>query len=300
MTRDEAKAAIEARGGRVTSSVSKKTCVRGGGQGSRVEARQGRGARGRRARRGGVPDLLSVLGAPVDDADYTDGLMPRTVLALSFASSWRSPSEPSASWSATAPRRDRGIRWRRRRSGRSALRRSPTSCERVNPAVVHITCRTAGAGRRRSETRPTEGDTVRGEGSGFIVDPEGYILTNHHLVAVAERIRVRLADKRELPATLVGADPSTDLALLKVDAAGLPPVPLGDSDGCAWASGSARSATRIASSTRSRSASCRRRAARSTTRPSTPTSRPTPPSTPATPAGRSSTPRARRSASTPR
>jgi serine protease Do len=70
----------------------------------------------------------------------------------------------------------------------------------------------------------------RGEGTGFIVDPDGYILTNHHLVASPERIRVRLADRREFTATLVGTDPSTDLALLKVKAEGLPAVKMGDSD----------------------------------------------------------------------
>jgi serine protease Do len=70
----------------------------------------------------------------------------------------------------------------------------------------------------------------RGEGSGFIVDPSGYILTNHHLVPGTGRIRVRLADKRELHARRVGADPSTDLALIKVEATNLPTVKLGDSD----------------------------------------------------------------------
>jgi serine protease Do len=99
--------------------------------------------------------------------------------------------------------------------------------ERVNPAVVHITATQAA----RIEGAADPGSGVRrGEGSGFIVDPDGYILTNHHLVSAPERIRVRLADKREFPAVLVGADPSTDLALLKVRASGLPAVKLGDSD----------------------------------------------------------------------
>jgi serine protease Do len=70
----------------------------------------------------------------------------------------------------------------------------------------------------------------RGEGSGFVIDPDGYILTNSHLVSTSTRIRVRLADKREMTATVVGSDPNTDLALIKVASKGLPAVPLGDSD----------------------------------------------------------------------
>jgi serine protease Do len=99
--------------------------------------------------------------------------------------------------------------------------------ERVNPAVVHIT---ATQGADPGVTDRPGGGVRRGEGTGFIVDPDGYILTNHHLVSSPERIRVRLADKREFPAVLVGADPSTDLALLRVRASGLPSVALGDSD----------------------------------------------------------------------
>ena len=120
--------------------------------------------------------------------------------------------------------------------------------ERVNPAVVHITA-TQGADVDGASDGPG-GGVRRGEGSGFIVDPDGYILTNHHLVSSPERIRVRLADKREFPAVLVGADPSTDLALLRVRASGLPAVTLGDSDRLRVGNGCARSATRIASSTR--------------------------------------------------
>jgi serine protease Do len=101
----------------------------------------------------------------------------------------------------------------------------------VNPAVVHITAIQGAVPEEEGATRNHGfGSVRRGEGTGFIVDSDGYILTNHHLVASPERIRVRLADRREFTATLVGTDPSTDLALLKVKAEGLPAVKMGDSD----------------------------------------------------------------------
>jgi serine protease Do len=103
--------------------------------------------------------------------------------------------------------------------------------ERVNAAVVHIAVVDNG-----KQVPPEIADFPggqgprRGEGSGFVIDPDGYILTNHHVVASPARIRVRLADRRELAATLVGSDPNTDLALIKVEATALPVLPLGDSD----------------------------------------------------------------------
>lgn len=67
-------------------------------------------------------------------------------------------------------------------------------------------------------------------GSGFIISKDGYILTNHHVIKDADEIIVRLSDRRELDAKLVGADETTDLAVLKVEAKNLPTVKLGDSD----------------------------------------------------------------------
>ncbi|HMB60195.1 MAG TPA: trypsin-like peptidase domain-containing protein, partial [Xanthomonadales bacterium] len=69
----------------------------------------------------------------------------------------------------------------------------------------------------------------RGAGSGFIFEKEGFIITNHHVVEDADEIIVRLADRREFEATLVGSDPMSDIALLKVDAENLPTLPLGES-----------------------------------------------------------------------
>ena len=68
------------------------------------------------------------------------------------------------------------------------------------------------------------------QGSGFLVSPEGYVLTNNHLVADADRVTVRLYDKREFTAHVVGADPNTDIAVIKIHARNLPTVQVGNSD----------------------------------------------------------------------
>ncbi|MEP6880823.1 MAG: DegQ family serine endoprotease [Dokdonella sp.] len=66
-------------------------------------------------------------------------------------------------------------------------------------------------------------------GSGFIVSSDGYILTNNHVVDGADQVTVRLSDRRELDAKVIGTDEQTDIALLKIDATGLPVVSIGDS-----------------------------------------------------------------------
>ncbi len=120
--------------------------------------------------------------------------------------------------------------------------------ERINPAVVNIEATSRAADERRPPRRfgrrapdfnlfdappPDDNDLPRrGAGSGFIYDAAGYILTNHHVIEDADRITVKLSDGRNLRATVVGADPATDIALLKVEASDkLPSAPLGDSSG---------------------------------------------------------------------
>ncbi len=74
-------------------------------------------------------------------------------------------------------------------------------------------------------------EAIVSSGSGVIIHPDGYIVTNHHVIKNAEKLYVVFADsKKEYPARVLGADPSTDLALLKVDRSGLPAIPLGNSD----------------------------------------------------------------------
>ncbi|MET0623850.1 MAG: DegQ family serine endoprotease [Pyrinomonadaceae bacterium] len=88
-----------------------------------------------------------------------------------------------------------------------------------------------GRGGQQRQT-PPEGRSVpqRALGSGVVISPDGYIVTNHHVVDGAEQITVEFTDRRSFPAKLVGNDPPSDLAVLKVEAKDLPVLTLGDSD----------------------------------------------------------------------
>ncbi|HEV8264531.1 MAG TPA: Do family serine endopeptidase [Gemmatimonadales bacterium] len=110
--------------------------------------------------------------------------------------------------------------------------------DHVRPAVVFIKA----SRRERASARrlppgfedffqiPRRPQVERGTGSGFIVTGDGYILTNNHVVQGADQVTVRLLDNREFPARIVGTDPLTDIAVIKIGASRLPAVSFGNSD----------------------------------------------------------------------
>src|SRR5436190_5931787 len=125
-----------------------------------------------------------------------------------------------------------------------------TIVERVGPAVVNVSV--VEKAQRHTRQTPEESDDPvqeffrrfgmpqapqghgydpqprQGEGSGFIVSSDGYILTNAHVVADADEVNVRMTDRREYPAKVIGIDRRSDVAVIKIDAKNLPTVRIGD------------------------------------------------------------------------
>jgi Do/DeqQ family serine protease len=114
------------------------------------------------------------------------------------------------------------------------------AAQRAAPAVVSIVASKAPQRRPDAEDPwfrfffgergPAQNQPQRGLGSGVIVSPDGYLITNHHVIEGADEIEVQLADGRQADAKLVGTDPDSDVAVLKVDLDKLPSVAIGNSD----------------------------------------------------------------------
>jgi serine protease Do len=111
----------------------------------------------------------------------------------------------------------------------------------VKPAVVNIAASRSGKAGDGPQSSPFDDPFFkrdqphrerkeRGQGSGVIVDPNGLIITNNHVVNKADDIRVILSDKREFKGKLIGTDTKTDVAIVKIEATGLSTIPLADSD----------------------------------------------------------------------
>ena len=101
-----------------------------------------------------------------------------------------------------------------------------TAAEKISPSVVYIEVQQPARGRRGNDRR--EPQEARGSGSGFVVTPDGFILTNSHVVHAARRIEVTVSDGHKHQAELIGDDPDTDLAVIRINAPNLVPAQLGE------------------------------------------------------------------------
>src|SRR5467141_1518460 len=157
-------------------------------------------------------------------------------LGLAFASAFRLPARGEAA--VRSALQDTGRPIPQAKAAVDLGQAFASVAEHVKPAVVFIRSerRERVANRRLPPgfedffQVPRRPQVEQGSGSGFLVSQDGYILTNNHVVQGADRVTVRLFDNREFTAKTIGTDPSTDVAVIKIQATGLPTVRLGDAD----------------------------------------------------------------------
>src|SRR5437867_8019578 len=157
-------------------------------------------------------------------------------LGLAFASAFRLPSRGEAAVRSVLQDTSRPLP--QAKAAVDLGEEFANVADHVKPAVVYIKSER----RERMSNRrlppgfedffqvPRRPQIEQGSGSGFIVSQDGYILTNNHVVQGADRVTVRLFDNREFTARTIGTDPNTDVAVIKIQASGLPTVRMGDAD----------------------------------------------------------------------
>jgi serine protease Do len=173
-----------------------------------------------KASAGLVLALVGVSGCGRLKADKDDRLPPAAVPVATSAAAVATPQQAPAPMPHAAPEVKTG-----------PLSFAPVA-KSADPSVVTIyTLGEEDADRSLFTRRRGSGKTPRGLGTGFIVQKDGVVVTNNHVVEGAGRILVQLSDERRFPARVAGRDPRTDIAVVKIDdVTDLPVIPLGDSD----------------------------------------------------------------------
>jgi serine protease Do len=173
------------------------------------------------------PQAVTVAAASVTTAPATASALARPVVSTNVAPNYRAIVEQAgpAVVGITVERNQRTASDETTEPGQRSQRGAPRN---LPPEFEQFFRGRPPGSERGPGPRDGEGPVQRGIGSGFIVSADGLILTNAHVVGDAKEVNVKLQDRREFTAKVLGVDPITDVAVLRIDAQGLPVVRLGD------------------------------------------------------------------------